>query len=347
MLMPHVCVGLTMAEPHLEVQQLHFRHTIAGRIPLIRKHAILGGGVFDCSFSIDKGEILGLVGANGAGKTTLLRLLAGIHAPQKGNIRVDGKEGSTSRLRAKIGHMPEHIRWNGNKTLEEIMEEFCILNNEDAASASKLLGLVGLLDQRHDPVHRLSQGMRQRLSLGVALIGSPEILLLDEPFNGLDPIASASFQNMLKMLASKGVTIIISSHLVHDLRTLVDRIAIMHRGQLIEEGTMDDVSKKLGFHGLYEIKGKDDVEIEQFFEPHNVVEHSKNEYGWTLIVRDVTSSIIQTMFKKNVNVTSWTPFEPSLVDLLQSATGMELDEISLEVKPQMMVPLRSEVDEDE
>ncbi len=110
---------------------------------------------------------------------------------------------------------------------------------------------------------------------------------------------------------------------------------------------MDDVSKKLGFHGLYEIKGKDDVEIEQFFEPHKVVEHSKNEHGWTLIVRDVTSSIIQTMFKKNVNVTSWTPFEPSLVDLLQSATGMELDEISLEVKPQMMVPLRSEVDEDE
>ena len=347
MLMPHVCMGLTMAEPHLEVEQLHFRHTIAGRIPLIRKHAILGGGVFDCSFSIERGEILGLVGANGAGKTTLLRLLAGIHAPHKGDIRVDGKKGSTSQLRTKIGHMPEHIRWNGNKTLQEIMEEFCILNNEDTTTAAKLLELVGLIEQRHDPVYRLSQGMRQRLSLGVALIGSPEILLLDEPFNGLDPIASASFQNMLKKLASKGVTIIISSHLVYDLRTLVDRIAIMHRGQLIEEGTMEDVSKKLDFHGMYEIKGNGDVEVEQFFELHNVVEHSKNENRWTLIVRDVTSTSIQTMFEKNVKVTSWTPFEPSLVDLLQSATGMELDEISMEVKPQMMVPLRSEVDEDE
>ena len=110
---------------------------------------------------------------------------------------------------------------------------------------------------------------------------------------------------------------------------------------------MEDVSKKLGFHGLYEIKGDGDIDIEQFFKPHNIVEHSKNEKGWTLIVRDVTSSTIQTMFNKDVKVTSWTPFEPSLVDLLQSATGMELDEISLEVKPQMMVPLRSEVDEDE
>jgi ABC-2 type transport system ATP-binding protein len=347
MLMHHVCVGLTMAEPRLEVHQLHFRHTIAGRIPLIRKQAVLGGGVFDCSFSINRGEILGLVGANGAGKTTLLRLLAGIHAPQKGNISVDGKDANTFLLRTKIGHMPEHIRWNGSKTLGEIMEEFCILSNEETTTASKLLSLVGLSDQRHDPVYQLSQGMRQRLSLGVALIGSPEILLLDEPFNGLDPIASASFQNMLKMLASKGVTIIISSHLVYDLRSLVDRIAIMHRGQLIEEGTMEDVSKKLGFYGLYELKGEDDLDVEQFFEFHNVVEHSKNGNSWALIVRDVTSNTIQTMLKNNVKLTSWTPFEPSLVDLIQSATGMELDEMSLEVKPQMMVPLRLEVNEDE
>ena len=347
MLMPHVYVGLDMAEPRLEVLELKFRHTISPRIPLLRKSPRLGSGVLHCSFSLKRGEILGLVGANGAGKTTLLRLIAGILQRQGGEIRIEGKQVTTVQLRSIIGHMPEHVRWSGSRTPLEIIEEFCTLSHQPTKSAKNIIKLVGLSAQIHEPLHRLSQGMRQRLSLGVALIGSPDILLLDEPFNGLDPIASASFQTLLKSLQKKGVTIIVSSHLVHDLSQLVDRIAIMHRGQLVEEGTMAEVSSRLGFSDLHRIQGKGAFDIEVHFEEEQVIEYTQSEEVWSALVRGATQDTLQSILGSGASIISWAPYEPSLVDLLRSATGLELEEMSLEVSSQIMVPLREDGDEDE
>ncbi len=347
MLMPHVYVGLDMAEPRLEVLELKFRHTISPRIPLLRKSPRLGSGVLHCSFSLERGEILGLVGANGAGKTTLLRLIAGILQRQGGEIRIEGKQVTTVQLRSIIGHMPEHVRWSGSRTPLEIIEEFCTLGHQPTKSAKNIIKLVGLSAQIHEPLHRLSQGMRQRLSLGVALIGSPDILLLDEPFNGLDPIASASFQTLLKSLQKKGVTIIVSSHLVHDLSQLVDRIAIMHRGQLVEEGTMAEVSSRLGFSDLYRIQGKGAFDIEMHFEEEQVIEYTQSEEVWSALVRGASQNTLQSILGSGASIISWAPYEPSLVDLLRSATGLELEEMSLEVSSQIMVPLREDGDEDE
>ena len=347
MLMPHVYIALAMAEPRLEVVELKYRHTISPRIPLFRRSARYGSGVLDCTFSLQRGEILGLVGANGAGKTTLLRLIAGILQRQAGEIRLEGNIATPLELRSIIGHMPEHVRWNGSRTPLGIIEEFCILSDEATNTAEKIINLVGLTGQIDEPLHRLSQGMRQRLSLGVALIGSPDILLLDEPFNGLDPIASASFQKLLKSLQQKGVTIIVSSHFVHDLSQLVDRIAIMHRGQLVEEGTMEEVSSRLGFSDLYRIEGMGSFDIEAHFDEEHIIEYAHSPESWSALVRGASQKSLQEIITGGASIVSWTPYQPSLVDLLRSATGLELEEMSFEVSPQILVPLRGDGDEDE
>ena len=117
---------------------------------------------------------------------------------------------------------------------------------DEEVDLENIIQTVGLSSKSESYLDDLSQGMRQRLSLACALLGDPKILVMDEPLNGLDPLAQRAFCNLLRNLASKGVAIIISSHQVADLESLVERIALLHHGQLLIEGTLPDVRKKLG-----------------------------------------------------------------------------------------------------
>ena len=345
--MPHVYLEVNMAEVVIQIKNLKYRHVLSRKIPFFRRRAVYGSGVIDCSFQLQKGHIMGVVGANGAGKTTLLRLLAGVLRPQAGTISLHDDSIDAARLRARVGHMPEQVRWTGQRTVFDLFTEFCILNDGDGSRALSMIKLVGLEAQSNEPLSRLSQGMRQRLTLGISLIGSPDILLLDEPFNGLDPIASASFQQLLRNLRDKGVSIIISSHLVHDLRDLVDTIAIMHRGQLIEEGLFDEVSKKLGFADLYLVSGTGKIDLSALTSRVDIVEQHEEEDHWIYIIKHANEQLLRELIQQNIHIESWKKYQPSLVDLLSAATGRSVDELTLDVSPQLMVPLRQGVLEDE
>jgi ABC-type multidrug transport system ATPase subunit len=196
-----------------------------------------GPGIHSINLEIKPGTILGLIGPNGAGKSTLIRAICGLYDS-------DGFNKPSSSRRSGIGYMPEQVRWEGRVSVRNSLRTIAMMRDEEV-DIDGIIRKVGLSSKSENYLDDLSQGMRQRLSLACALLGDPKILVMDEPLNGLDPLAQRAFCNLLKDLASKGVAIVISSHQVNDLEALVDRIALLHHGQLLIEGTLPDIRKKL------------------------------------------------------------------------------------------------------
>ena len=261
-------------ESLLTAENLSFRHRIPAprfRNPLATR---AGPGLYSISFTIPRGRLVGLVGPNGAGKTTLLQILAGLRHPDSGSLELDGHP----NLRAGTGFMPDMVRWNGQSTPQGVLRR---LSKMSGASPDGLLELVGLASRADDPLDVLSTGMRQRLSLATALLGKPELLLLDEPFTGLDPVAQKALSILLRELTDSGTSVIISSHLLNELESNVDDIILLHDGQILIEGEITSIRRKLGLDRRLTIAG-----MEGDPDPHledDVVE-SYDEDGWIRVL---------------------------------------------------------------
>ena len=306
----------------------------------------------EASFDGDERPVV-LTGPNGAGKTTLLRMMAGILPLQKGRVeaRFQSKSGvEVDDLRKWVGHMPEQVRWQGRITVNNMLLQLAEMRHEGQDRIDGLLKLVGLTARKDEMLNNLSQGMRQRLSIAAALLGSPKVLLLDEPFNGLDPVASQAFATLVRRLASKGVSVVISSHMVAQLEGLVDRIALLHQGQLLDEGPLEDVELRLGLDGRYALTGTGDVDADALTQHKEVelLEHTQEGPMWTMIVRGNHKSVLESALEHHVNIASWAPTRPNLVEWLCAATGMSVDDISLDVATSALLPMKSlGVDESE
>jgi len=187
----------------------------------------------------------GLLGANGAGKTTLIKILAGIKSKTSGQIFYDGKEiRNKSELRKLIGYIPQKFSFYPEMTVFEIMNYFSVLNKIKASKNSilELLHMVHLDDKIYSKTRELSGGMMQRLGIAVALIGSPKLLLVDEPTVGLDPMERLNFCNILVEF-SRNRTILFSSHIVSDIESTCNSLAILKAGKVIYSGTKDELIK--------------------------------------------------------------------------------------------------------
>ena len=344
-------VGLVMAEPVLSFQSVQHRHAIPAPSLFKPWAKRAGPGIVGLSLDLYEGSVLGLIGPNGAGKTTLLRMMAGVLPVQEGSIegRFDGQGWQpVDDLRQWVGHMPEQVRWQGRTTVYEALSQLGEMRGTSETKIQRLLALVGLRSRKDEALDNLSQGMRQRLSIAAALLGSPKVLLLDEPFNGLDPVAAEAFAALVRTLASKGVSVVISSHMVAQLEGLIDRIGLLHRGQLLDEGPLADVERRLGLEGRYIITGQGEADALSFAPAEDVLEHHQDDDGWALTVKQDPQSVLSAAMKAEANLTSWAPVRPNLVEWLCAATGMSVDDISLEVASSAMLPMRSvEVSEDE
>jgi len=327
----------------LELSQVGFRHRMSdpSRFNPWRKR--LGPGVVNVSLELRPGEILGLVGPNGAGKTTLLRTIGGILPLQNGKISLASmKENAAldrAQLRNIVGHMPEQVRWQGKQTVEDALLELAEMRGKSIKRVKDLLRLVGLSQRSETPLSGLSQGMRQRLTLAAALLGSPKFLLLDEPLNGLDPVAATAFIRLLHQLKEKGVSIIISSHQVHGLEAITDRIALMHRGQLLACGSLESIAESLDLTTTIEVKGTGEMPKLDWCK--DIIETSKNNQGWMVSLHASSADQLSEFIQQGVEVTSWAPKSPGIVEMLCAATGMDLDEVSLEIASAAMLPHRS------
>ena len=224
-------------EPLLKLTNVTWRHKVRDFSrwkPWAKKD---GAGIYHVDLEINPGTILGLVGPNGAGKTTLIRSICGLYA-------CEGFNKSENYRRRFVGYMPEQVRWEGRLSVKDAISSIAEMRSS-YVDVDKLIDTVGLSSRSDDILDNLSQGMRQRMSLACALMGSPEIIVMDEPLNGLDPLAQRAFTNLMRQLSSKGIAIVISSHQVSDLEALADKIALLHHGQVLIDGTLEHIRSKL------------------------------------------------------------------------------------------------------
>lgn len=189
-------------------------------------------------FSVPKGTTLALIGHNGAGKTTLMKMILGLVRPSAGMLEVLDRTPASAGLefRQKLGFLPENVAFHDELTGSQTLRFYARLKGANLGGCGVLLERVGLTFASERRVKTYSKGMRQRLGLAQALLGSPELLLLDEPTTGLDPTSRAEFFQIVRELSQRGATVIISSHILTELEARTDVIAIMNGGRLAAFG---------------------------------------------------------------------------------------------------------------
>ncbi len=201
------------------------------------------------SFDIQPGELFGFVGSNGAGKTTTMRIILGVLAADAGEVRFDGAP-ITHETRTHIGYMPEERGlYPKMKVLEQLvyLAELHGLSANDAhRSAENWIARLGIADRRKDEVQKLSLGNQQRVQLAAALVHDPKVLVLDEPFSGLDPIAVDVMSGVLREKASAGVPVVFSSHQLDLVERLCDRVGIIRSGRMVASGTVGELTAEAG-----------------------------------------------------------------------------------------------------
>jgi len=217
---------------------------------------------------LEEGELLGLLGPNGAGKSTLVKIACGLVRPSAGSMEVLGVPAGSIEARRGIGYLAELFRFPGWLSADELLSlhQRLAASGGGEAERAELLAIVGLADARAVKVEAMSKGMQQRLGIAQALVGSPRLLLLDEPTSALDPVGRRIVRDLLQELRSRGVAVLLNSHLLSEVELVCDRVAIMLDGRIVQQGAPAELSRPRGVEvetaagtRLYEGKGRDDV----------------------------------------------------------------------------------------
>jgi len=203
------------------------------------------------TLSVESGHIFGFLGGNGAGKTTTIKLLMRLIFPTAGTARILGKDISDVKLHSKLGYCPENPYFYDYLNASELMNYFGELFGLDSRLRQKktkeLLTRVGL-DKKdwNRQLRKFSKGMLQRVGIAQSLINDPEIVFLDEPMSGLDPIGRRAIRELIAELREKGTTVFMSSHILSDIEALCDNVAILRKGKLVATGNLDDLLTESG-----------------------------------------------------------------------------------------------------
>ena len=271
----------------------------------------------DVTLSVGRGSVYGLVGPNGAGKTTLLGILSGLREPSAGTFDVEA---------ARIGVLPDTPRFDSWLTARELVDLSRTLVAPDVpmSSVDTVLEQAGLSNVAHRKVGGFSRGMLQRLGLAAAVVGAPEVLLLDEPAAALDPAGRREVLNMVEALRGAS-TVVFSSHILDDVQQVCDTVGILKQGHLVYEGTLDQLVRNAGHEAAYAVRIRGDGE--------QLVE-LLNSYGWVSRVSldseviTVTASsgavlereLIRSLSRADVPIVSVAPVERSLEDVFLEVT---------------------------
>ncbi len=198
------------------------------------------------SLSLAPGEVMGFLGTNGAGKTTTIKMILGLIAPTSGSVSVFGGAPSDPSVRSRVGYMPEVATYYPYLNARELLAFYggiCGLDAKTVKSRTdELLESVGLADAAKRPLKTYSKGMLQRAGIAQALLNDPDLLVLDEPFTGLDPLARIHFRELMRSLREKGKAIFFSSHELGETELLCDRVAIMKSGRCVYQGPVKDIA---------------------------------------------------------------------------------------------------------
>jgi ABC-2 type transport system ATP-binding protein len=209
-------------------------------------------GVSDVTWKLD-GGVVGLLGPNGAGKSTLMKMAAGLLAPSRGTLTVFGASPfADAAVRARIGYAPEHEKTYDELTARELVTALAILAGVPRADAEQramaALDTMGMASSANRRVKGFSKGMRQRTKLASAIAHDPDLLLLDEPLTGVDPVARTAIVERIKGFAAAGKTIVVSSHVLYEIEALTTDIVVIYRGQVLAEGNIYEIRRLIDAH---------------------------------------------------------------------------------------------------
>jgi lantibiotic transport system ATP-binding protein len=203
--------------------------------------------VENVALNIKKGEIYGFLGPNGAGKTTTIRMLLGLARPSEGSIKIFGKDLKKEKLAIlrKVGSLVEYPSYYGHLTAYENLEAIRRLLDVPRERIEEVLSIVRLSNEAKRPVKGFSLGMKQRLGIAAALLGNPELLILDEPTNGLDPSGILEIRELIKSMPEQnGITILVSSHLLSEIDQMATQVGIISKGSLIFQDSIETLRKR-------------------------------------------------------------------------------------------------------
>ena len=273
------------------------------------------------SMEVPRGRIFGLLGPNGSGKTTTLSILLGLTRQTSGNFRLFGGGGSHIEALHRIGAIVETPAFypylSGRRNLAYFQG---ITGRGNRAELDSLLDTVGLGTRAGDKFHTYSLGMKQRLGLAYALLGDPEILILDEPTNGMDPAGMAEIRDLVRRLGTGGRTVLLSSHLLHEVEMVCDSVAILSRGKLIAQG---DVSELVKSGEQVQLKTTDDAKAKEVLSMVDWVSEVEEEEGYLVASAPSNRSgeLTAALSGAGVYVTEMMPRAKSLEQYFLEVTG--------------------------
>jgi ABC-2 type transport system ATP-binding protein len=293
------------------------------------------GGI---SFSMRRGEVLGYVGPNGAGKTTTLRVVTGTEGAFKGELSVRGLPMPKHRVEVYryLGYMPQSVAFGGWRTAGETLHLLgCLSGVAPSSLARKVpeaLDWVGLAKEEKTPVRTFSGGMRQRLGLAQAILHEPELLVLDEPFNHLDPAGRVHLKQLLAELNRRGVSVLFSSHILADVEEVVDRLAVLQGGRLHFIGTPSELRARWASAREVEIASSGGTGALDLVRSASGVAEALLQDDGSLLLRvadgeeaeAVTTRALASLIGGGFSIRSVRPLVPSLEEIISRLGGVEV-----------------------
>jgi ABC-2 type transport system ATP-binding protein len=273
------------------------------------------------SLTVNNGEIFGFLGANGAGKTTTLKLLMRLIFPTEGSAKILGRDITDVQMHQRIGYLPENPYFYDYLTARELLDYcgriFGLAPNERRARSNELLARVNLDEKRWDTqLRKFSKGMLQRVGLAQSLINNPEIVFLDEPMSGLDPVGRREVRDLIASLRGEGKTVFMCSHILSDIEVLCDRVAILKRGRLSQTGPLDELRQREGERNRMEVlaTGTDATTLRAHLPTHEITATPR---GLRLVIPDETEIelVIEALRESGGKLLSAQPVKQSLEEL--------------------------------
>jgi ABC-2 type transport system ATP-binding protein len=271
--------------------------------------------VDDVTFNVEKGEIFGLLGPNGAGKTTAIRVLLDIFKPDHGSVNILGSP-MTEAKKDRIGYMPEERGMYQDIPLDRCLIYLASLKGLSTQdSRNKITGYLKRFDleaSRYKKVKELSKGMQQKAQLITTLIHEPELVIIDEPFSGLDPINTQMVKDLLREQRDKGVTILMSTHQMHQVEELCDRIVLIDHGRTVLYGPLDEIRRQFSVHAVI-VRTPDDLPDIPGVE--KIDKENSSAYRLILASSTGTQDVLRTLVENRIRVDQFEIAAPTLDEI--------------------------------
>lgn len=232
------------------------------------------------SFEIKKGNVYGILGPNGSGKSTTLGIVLNVVNKTSGDFEWFGGKVATHDALKKVGAIIERPNFYPYMTAKENLELVCKIKGTSFAKVDEKLELVGLLDRKNDKFRTFSLGMKQRLAIASALLNDPEILILDEPTNGLDPQGIRQIRDIIRVIASQGTTILLASHLLDEVEKVCSHVVVLQKGVMLYQGSVHNMIENNSF---FELQSDNNEQLKLALQNHPSVEKTIDEEGKVLV----------------------------------------------------------------